>query len=56
MSWRVLFATLLVALAASAWGGIQFGDWLVSHAPAATRTPNEADTNQEPILDADGRP
>jgi hypothetical protein len=56
MSWRVLFATLLVALAASAWGGIQFGDWLVAHAPAATRTPNETDTNQEPILDADGRP
>jgi hypothetical protein len=56
MSWRVLFATLLVALAASAWGGIQFGDWLVAHAPAATRTPNETDANQEPILDADGRP
>jgi hypothetical protein len=56
MSWRVLFATLLVALGASAWGGIQFGDWLVAHAPAATRTPGETDANQEPILDADGRP
>ncbi|ANN75813.1 hypothetical protein [Bordetella flabilis] len=56
MSWRVLFATLLVALGASAWGGIQFGDWLVAHAPAATRTPGQTDANQEPILDADGRP
>ena len=27
-----LFATLLVALGASAWGGIQLGDWLVAHA------------------------
>ena len=35
MSWRLLFATLLLALGASAWGGIQLGDWLVAHAPPA---------------------
>ena len=37
MSWRFLFATLLVALGASAWGGIQLGDWLVAHEVPAER-------------------
>lgn len=57
MSWRVLFATLLLALGAAAWGGIQLGDWLVSHAPKASAAPGqEALASQEPILDANGRP
>lgn len=57
MSWRVLFATLLLALGAAAWGGIQLGDWLVAHAPKASAAPGqEALASQEPILDADGRP
>jgi len=57
MSWRVLFATLLLALCAAAWGGIQLGDWLVAHAPKASAAPGqEALASQEPILDANGRP
>lgn len=57
MSWRVLFATILLALAVAAWGGIQLGDWLVAHAPKASAAPGqEALTSQEPILDANGRP
>lgn len=57
MSWRVLFATLLLALGAAAWGGIQLGDWLVAHAPKATAAPGqEGGVSQEPILDANGRP
>lgn len=56
MSWRVLFATLLVVLGASAWGGIQFGDWLVAHAPPAAPAPGQADGTQESVLDANGKP
>ena len=57
MSWRVLFATLLLALGAAAWGGIQLGDWLVAHAPKATAAPGqESLVSQEPVLDANGRP
>jgi len=56
MSWRVLFATLLVALGAAAWGGIQFGDWLVAHAPPAAPAPGQNGGSDEAILDANGRP
>ncbi len=57
MSWRLLFATLLVALGASAWGGIQLGDWLVAHAPVAAPAPGQdAAASQQPVLDANGRP
>ncbi|WP_188589741.1 hypothetical protein [Achromobacter denitrificans] len=57
MSWRFLFATLLVALGASAWGGIQLGDWLVAHAPTAAPAPGQdAAASQQPVLDANGRP
>lgn len=57
MSWRILFALLLVALGASAWGGIQFGDWLVAHAPPpAAPTPGQTDGQQEAVLDANGKP
>jgi hypothetical protein len=56
MSWRVLIATLLIALGASAWGGIQFGDWLVAHAPPAVATPGQNEGTQEPVLDANGKP
>ena len=57
MSWRFLFATLLIALGASAWGGIQLGDWLVAHAPAAAPAPGQdAAASQQPVLDANGRP
>ncbi|WP_407849403.1 hypothetical protein [Bordetella petrii] len=57
MSWRVLFATLLLALGAAAWGGIQLGDWLVAHAPKASAAPGqESLVSQEPVLDANGKP
>lgn len=57
MSWRLLIATLLLALGASAWGGIQLGDWLVAHAPPALPAPaQDADASQQPVLDANGRP
>lgn len=57
MSWRVLIATLLLALGVAAWGGIQLGDWLVAHAPKASAAPGQqALASQEPILDANGRP
>ncbi|MVW72919.1 hypothetical protein [Bordetella sp. 15P40C-2] len=57
MSWRVLIATLLLALGVAAWGGIQLGDWLVAHAPKASAVPGQqALASQEPILDANGRP
>jgi hypothetical protein len=56
MSWRVLIATLLIALGASAWGGIQFGDWLVAHAPPPAPTPGQNDGSKEPVLDANGKP
>lgn len=56
MSWRLLIATLLVALGAAAWGGIQLGDWLVAHAPQAAPAPGqEGDASQQPVLDANGR-
>ena len=52
-----LFATLLVALGASAWGGIQLGDWLVAHAPVAAPAPGQDGADgQQPVLDANGRP
>ena len=57
MSWRLLFATLLVAFGAAAWGGLQLGDWLVAHAPPATENPNQDNGNgDQGILDANGRP
>lgn len=55
MSWRAIFAILLVALGVSALAGIQFGDWLVAHAPPAGPASAQA-AIQEPVLDADGRP
>ena len=55
MSWRVLVVMLLLALGASAWIGIQLGDWLVQHAPLAAPPPGQNEANQE-RLDADGRP
>ncbi|MFJ1300172.1 hypothetical protein ACILG0_09405 [Pseudomonadota bacterium AL_CKDN230030165-1A_HGKHYDSX7] len=57
MSWRLLIATLLIALGAAAWGGLQLGDWLVAHAPVAAPAPGQdGDSSQQPVLDANGRP
>jgi len=57
MSWRLLIVTLLVVLGASAWGGLQLGDWLVAHAPpAAPAAPAADDISQQAVLDANGKP
>jgi len=56
MSWRLIFATLILAAAASAWGGLLLGEWLVAHGPAATATSHHAPLVTVPVLDADGRP
>ena len=59
MSWRFLIAILIVAAGASAWGGIQLGNWMISHAPPASSnaTVNQgADESSLPTLDANGLP
>jgi len=57
MSWRILVVTLLLALGAAAFAGLQLGDWLVQHAPQAAPPPASlgGDTDQ-PTLNADGKP
>lgn len=56
MSWRVIFAVLVIAAGASAWGGIRLGDWLVAHGPVAPPVPEFPELSEVPVLDADGRP
>ena len=57
MSWRFIFAILIIALGASAWGGMRLGEWLVAHGPVKpevkTTPPELADV---PVLGADGKP
>lgn len=57
MSWRLIFAFLLLAAGVSAWGGLQLGDWLIIHSPSqvqATEPPVEL--TDTPVLDANGKP
>lgn len=56
MSWRILFAILLVLAGASAWGGLRLGEWLVAHGPTATAAPGRPELAPVEVLDADGRP
>ncbi len=56
MSWRFIFAILLVAAAASAWGGLRLGDWLVAHGPATPPVPEHPELSAVPVLDANGLP
>lgn len=57
MSWRLLFLTLLLALGASALGGMQLGDWLVQKAPVAVPAPGQNDSDPDQVvLDANGKP
>lgn len=56
MSWRLIFAILLITAGASAWGGLQLGDWLISHGPEAPLTPAVVEATPVPVLDADGKP
>lgn len=57
MSWRFIFAILIISLGASAWGGIRLGEWLVAHGPVKPEmkeTPPEL--AEVPVLGADGKP
>ncbi|MGB3288495.1 MAG: hypothetical protein WBA83_04405 [Burkholderiaceae bacterium] len=56
MSWRFIFAILVLAAGASAWGGLRLGDWLVAHGPVATTTPDRPELSDVPVLDANGLP
>lgn len=56
MSWRFILAILLIAAGASAWGGLQLGNWLVAHGPATPVVPTHPELSSDPVLDADGRP
>lgn len=56
MSWRLIFAILLITAGASAWGGLQLGDWLIAHGPETAITPIAAKIEPVPVLDASGKP
>lgn len=57
MSWRSIFALLIIAAAASVWGGLRLGNWLVAHGPAVVITLSErTEMPTVPVLDADGNP
>ncbi|PLC55932.1 hypothetical protein CR155_00760 [Pollutimonas nitritireducens] len=56
MSWRFIFAILLVAAGVSAWGGLRLGDWLVSHGPIAPPIEDPTTIVTTPVLDANGLP
>lgn len=56
MSWRFIFAILVLAAGASAWGGLRLGDWLVAHGPVAPTPPERPELSDVPVLDANGLP
>lgn len=57
MSWRILLAGLLLGIAASVWGGLQLGNWLIEHGPLKTEVLDAyQDLYTTPTLDADGKP
>lgn len=56
MSWRVIIGILIVTAAASAWGGLRLGEWLIAHGPEAPPVLEHPELSDEPVLDANGRP
>jgi|SRR5690606_34212143 len=56
MSWRFILAILVVAAGASAWGGLQLGNWLVAHGPTAPVIEEPPELSAVPVLDANGLP
>lgn len=59
MSWRLIFVFLLLSAGASAWGGLQLGDWLIAHGPAQIQAPQPVHpelADKTPVLDANGKP
>lgn len=55
MSWRFLLALLALLIAASAWGGLRLGEWLVANGPL-TMTAGRTETATVEVLDANGKP
>nr|WP_246814987.1 hypothetical protein [Parapusillimonas granuli] len=47
---------LFLAAGASAWGGLQLGNWLVAHGPAAPVIEERPELSSVPVLDANGLP
>lgn len=56
MSWRLILVALLLVAGASAWGGLQLGNWLVAHGPAAPVIEEHPELSSVPVLDANGLP
>lgn len=57
MSWRILFAALLLGITASVWGGWQLGNWLIEHGPLKSDVFDVfLDLDSPLTLDADGKP
>ncbi len=57
MSWRLIFAILILAAGTSAWGGLQLGDWLIAHGPTKPLVPvPPPELSKTPVLDANGKP
>ena len=56
MSWRIIFAALIILAGASAWAGIRLGDWLVAHGPVPPPVAQHPELSDVPVLDANGRP
>lgn len=56
MSWRAILIIIVLALGAAGVSGMQLGDWLVSRAPAAAPPPHGDGQDDDPVLDANGRP
>ncbi|CAM5205467.1 putative protein OS=Castellaniella defragrans OX=75697 GN=HNR28_002175 PE=4 SV=1 [Castellaniella defragrans] len=59
MPWRLIFVFLLLAAGASAWGGLQLGDWLIANGPAQIQPHEPARpelTDKTQVLDANGKP
>lgn len=57
MSWRFIFAVLLLTAGASAWGGLHLGDWLIAHGPVQPLPPiTPPELTDSPTLGADGKP
>jgi hypothetical protein len=59
MPWRLIFVFLLLAAGASAWGGLQLGDWLIAHGPAQIQHNEPVHpelSDKTPVLDANGKP
>lgn len=56
MSWRAIFGILIITAGASAWGGVQLGDWLVANGPTTPPPVANIPEGGLPVLDANGLP